>query len=210
MKSRVLLVEGKGKLRTEPDQAIVYCSFSVFDPSYRNANTELNRLVSLLREQVEALGFKRSDLKTRSFHVQRETARQPQEYHPRFVGFKAVTSLELHLPLDRELVNRVVEAFEQSGANPEVEVAFSVLDPQRLRNRLLAAAVENARAKAESMAEAAGVKLGPILEIRHTNGEGGSVPAVTGSSPVPTSMAPQSDSGEFFAQDSVLVSWEIE
>lgn len=207
MKERTLSVEGVAKIRTEPDQAVVCCVLSVFDPSYSNASTELQRLVGLLRDQLETLGFKRTDLKTRYSEVRRETARHSQEYHPRLLGFKAVSSMELRLPLDRELLNRVVEAFQQSGANPEVEVEFSVSDPEALQARVLAAAVENARDRAETMVHAAGVKLGPLLNIQYLpRGNHNAGHAVSGEA---QTAGPENESGEFIAQDRVLMSWEI-
>ena len=71
------------------------------------------------------------------------------------------------MPLDKERVAQTVEALSASHANAQMGVSFILGDPEPIRARLLAAAVKTARARAETIAQAAGVQLGKIAHIHH-------------------------------------------
>ena len=68
------------------------------------------------------------------------------------------------------------------GANAMNGIFFAVADPAPLETEARRTAVANARAKAEVLADAAGVALGPVMSIH----EGGAAPTP---GPVMRSMA---------------------
>lgn len=149
MKDQVIVVEGVGRLSVEPDAAVVEATVAVLNVSYTAASTEAHRHIDLLRAAVVPLGFNRTDFKTTDFRVTRETERVEHSGRVRFIGYCSRHTVALRLPLEKERLNRVAEACLQSGAQAEVSVHFTVLEPETVRNRLLAAAVENARQRAE-------------------------------------------------------------
>lgn len=207
MKENIITVQGVGRLSIEPDTAVIRCKVSALNKSYTGANQEMNQRVDLLRQALTAEGFAKTDLKTTDFGMTRETKRNPKTDEYEFSGFNAAHALELRLPLDKARVNRVMEALLGSKAEAQVDIAFAVADPEPVRQRLLTAAVENARQRAETIARAAGTKLGKIAHISYGVAE--VQIRQTESMLCDSPAGPEIEAGNYTVQDSVTVTWEI-
>jgi hypothetical protein len=68
--------------------------------------------------------------------VSRETKRNSRNEDYDFAGYKASHSLELRLPLEKERLNKVMEALLGSKSNAHITISFAVADPEPVRNRL--------------------------------------------------------------------------
>lgn len=79
-------------------------------------------------------------------------------------GFAAENIVAIRVR-DLSKAGALAQALIDKGANRFDGISFSVDKPEPILTRLNAAAVANARAQAESAAEAAGVKLGRVLLI---------------------------------------------
>jgi len=210
MKESIITVEGRGRLRVEPDTAVIKCVVSALNGSYAEANQEMNRRVDLLRQVLPGLGLGKGDLKTTDFAVTRDHRRNPKTEQYEFVGYGARHSLELRMPLDKERLNGVMEALLGSEADAQADVSFTVGDPEPVRARLLAAAVGNARQRAEVITRAADTKLGKIVNISYGVAEvrfRSETNALL--APEPGPGAPEIEAGNYIVEDSVTVTWEI-
>jgi hypothetical protein len=69
---------------------------------------------------------------------------------------------------DLATLGTLLDTAFRAGANRFDGLSFGVADPEPLRREARVAAVADARAAAETYAEAAGVTLGPILRIEET------------------------------------------
>ena len=208
MKQNMITVEGRGRLRVEPDTAVIKCQVLALDPSYSEASQEMNRQVDLLRQVLPGLDLEKGDLKTTDFTVRRDCRRNPKTERYEFAGYQASHSLELRVPLDKDL-NGVMEALLGCGADAQIEVSFAVADPEPVRARLLTAAVESAQRRAEIITRAAGTKLGKIVHISYgvTEVRFRSEPQACLAEDGPG--APDIEAGSFSVEDSVTVTWEI-
>jgi len=88
-------------------------------------------------------------------------------------GYVASNDLSVRV---RELddLGALLDALVADGANTMNGLRFSIAETDGLETEARADAVEDARLKAETLAKAAGVTLGPVLEIRE--GSAGPVP----------------------------------
>ena len=207
MKEQIITVEGLGRLSVPPDAAVVEATVEVVNASYAAAGTEAHRRIELLRAAIVPLGFSRTDFKTTDFGVARETERIGNSSRTRFAGYRARHTVELRLPLEKARLNRVAEACLASGAEAEVVVRFTVLEPETVRNRLLAAAVANARQRAEVLTAAAGVKLGQIAQI---NSGATEVCFRSENNRLCDGAAmPEIEASEFSAEERVQITWRI-
>ncbi len=146
---------------------------------------ELNSRVESLRRDVEAAGIERAKLKTTRFGIHtrtkwveyeegetfastsRRTRRSRREGEEVFLGYAAEHGLTLTLPIDQDLLNRAFKAVASSASEPRVSISFDVENKDALRQRVLWAAVEDARRSARTMAEAADIGLGEIIRIEY-------------------------------------------
>ena len=111
--------------------------------------------------------------------------------------------------MDKERVSQLVEVCQGSDADAEIEIRFIVTQPEIMRTRLLAASVENARQRAEILAQAAGVKLGEIVNIHYGAAAGRArsepiVPKEDGLTGIEFEVS------AFVVEEHVQITWKIE
>jgi uncharacterized protein YggE len=86
-----------------------------------------------------------------------------------------------------DTAGKVLSAATSAGANQLFGIRFEIEDPSALQAEARKKAVEDARARAERLAQLAGVKLGPAVSISEIDGGGGG--------PVPMFAMAKMDSG---------------
>lgn len=125
----------------------------------------------------------------------------------------AAHSLALELPIDQDLLNRILTRVATSASEPTVSISFDISDKEALRQHVLRTAVANARTNAEVLADAASLSLGEIVRIEY-----GALEVRFRSRPIMYEMtetaaeAPAPDITPFSmdAEDSVTVVWAID
>jgi len=148
-------------------------------------------------------GIGARDIRTADFSVNFE---RPPEQPPQ-PGQYVVRNVVEVVIRDRDRVGDVLDGALAAGANDVFGISFSIDDPRPLRAKARDAAVADARARAEGLARASGVALGPLLSLSE---EGG------GSSPRPVAMramslaaGPPIESGELTMTAQVQAVYEI-
>ncbi|HEX2875779.1 MAG TPA: SIMPL domain-containing protein [Polyangiaceae bacterium] len=89
--------------------------------------------------------------------------------------YTATNSVEVTIR-NLDAAGKVLSAATGAGANQLYGVRFEIEDPSALQADARKKAVEDARARAEKLAQLAGVKLGPAVSITELDGGGGPVP----------------------------------
>lgn len=161
---RILHVKGEGTVRVDPDLLVLGIKIERLEPEYVRAITEVNAKTDLARQSIERCGIARSSIKTSGFRIDPEYGESIRGTRP-FLGFKAKHQLRVEIPMDREKINAVFRALAGCGADPEIGIRFEVSDSEGLKQRAIEAAVKNAADRAEIIARAAGLKIGPIVKI---------------------------------------------
>ncbi len=83
---------------------------------------------------------------------------------PRITGYEARNTVTAKSE-DIDSVGAMLDALVRAGANNINGVSFGIKDAKNAKSTARREAVQNARRKAQEMADAAGVKLGRILQI---------------------------------------------
>ncbi len=168
--SRTIAVRGVGSLRVKPDCVTIGMELEAKDEAYERA-------VALSSEQIEELtgvlteiGFEKGELKTASFSVHADYRSEQNEkgnYVQVFDGYVCRNSLKLSFPLDMQRLGLVLSAVGSCKAKPEMNISFTVRDPEAVNAQLLQSAADNARGKAQLLCAASGVALGELLRIEY-------------------------------------------
>ena len=173
-KQRTIRVTGKGTLKLRPDLTCLTLTLQGTDADYGEVLRKSAEDTAVLRGVLERLGFPADGLKTAQFHVDTLYEGYQDEqgvYRNRFTGYQFQHALKLEFPIDDALLGRTLYALAHCGARPEFQISYALSDPESAKNALLRQAVRDARAKAETLAAAAGVALGGILNIDYAMGE---------------------------------------
>ena len=165
---RTINVQGTGSVSVSPDTVVLNLSVTGRDPAYEAAVEKNQTRVAALTDAAVQAGFDKEDLKTTRFNVstEYEGVQEPGGvYKNVLVGHICQQDLRLRFPFTAEALAKTLSALGGSGAEPELHISFTVKEPEAVREQLLRSAAENARAKAEILCAASGVRLGALLRI---------------------------------------------
>jgi uncharacterized protein YggE len=165
---RTITVLGIGKVNVKPDTIEVSLDIITLNRDYKAMMEEAEKKLSILTYQLSNIGFKKDDIKTRSFTVtaKYENVREPDgTYTSEFVGYEARQTLRLRFPLDTKLLGETLGAISRSIAKPEIRIRFTFNDETEAIRELLERAVADAMDKAKILADSGGVTLGKIQTI---------------------------------------------
>ena len=166
--ARTIRVTGSGMIRLKPDTMRITLTIEGVCPEYGMTLVYSASDSARFREALMTVGFAREDLKTLNFNVRPEYEDYQEEgvYKRRLVGFRSRHELSVAFPSDNERLGHILAAIAGTGLSPEISIGYTVQDRETAKNALLGMAVADAKAKAEALTSAAGVKL---LGIRHIN-----------------------------------------
>ncbi len=160
---RSLKVQGKGRVSTEPDIVTLSFDVEVEELDYEECLRTLNTRAEDLRQSMVASGLEKTNLKTSSFSVRVRNVYEDEHYV--FAGYSASHRMRIELPQDKALLNKVLRHVAQGHSGAEIRLSYSVKDKDSLRKRVLTNAVQVAKDNAETLASAAGLKLGKIMQM---------------------------------------------
>ena len=166
-----LRVTGKASLKVKPDRTEIILTLTGTEEDYGKALALSAKKTEALRACFEKAGFDGKDLKTTDFSVNAKYENHTDgsgNYRRRFAGYEFRHVMKTAFAAGGENLGRALSAVSSCPAEPEFEIAYTVSDPEKAKNQLLKAAVENSFEKAMVLARAAGVGLGDIVSIDYS------------------------------------------
>ncbi len=171
---RQIMVDGQGKSTVIPN--IAQTSFSVVSegltPSQvqTDGNKKMNDVVNYLKTN----GVEEKDIQTTGYYL------NPKYYYPNnssgyvssgtIIGYTLTQTISVKIR-DMAKAGELVSGVVSLGVNQTTGISFTVDDDKlkELKNEARVKAFSEARQKAESMARAAGVKLGDVVSFSENN-----------------------------------------
>ena len=167
---RVITVTGRGSVEMAPDMATISLGVMEQAEEARAAMSATSEAVTAILERLEAVGIESRDVQTDNLSLQPVWSRSNTNNEPpQVVGFVARNTLSIRVR-DLDTLGRTLDAVVQDGANTFNGLRFSVQDQKPAIAKARAAAVQDGIARATQLAEAAGVKLGPVQSISEQGG----------------------------------------
>lgn len=163
---RTINVQGKGIVKAEPDIAILQFQAIAKSHDYSDCIRDMNAQVEALRIDIETAGIDRAELKTTDFRININT-RFLNDGRRVFDGYTASHKLNIEIPFDKGLLNKVLRIVAKAHSGVDLNISFSVKNKEALRHSVLAEAVRVAKSNAELLADAAGIKLGKLMQINY-------------------------------------------
>lgn len=168
---RTIKVTGKGNLTVKPDtiRLIIYIDDTEYE--HEAAVKASAEATQEMRELFMKLGFDKNSLKTLEFDIDAKYESYKSSgdtWKKRFVGYEWFQKLKIEFPLDSGLLGKVLYSLGNSDLDPEFRIKYTVSDTEGQKNKLLEAAVADAKEKAAVLAAAAEVKLEKILNIDYS------------------------------------------
>lgn len=160
---REIVVTGTGKVSAQPDQATISIGVQITAPTLGEATREANESMTKVLDAIKAQGVDAKDIQTTQYSVSPVTTYKENE-PPKVTGYQ-VTNIVSVTVKDIDNVGKVLDAGMSAGANYLGGVFFGVQDPSKYETEARTAAVKDATAIANTLASAAGVKVGKVISI---------------------------------------------
>ena len=173
---RQISVTGQAEVMAAPDMAVITLGVTNEDPEAGAAMRATSDAVARILGRLGDLGIDPRDMQTRQITLSPvwSEPREPGAERRRITGFMASNTLSLRVR-DLGALGPILDAVIADGANEFNGLRFGVQDPEPLQEEARRRAVADAMAKARTLAEAAGVTLGPVMSITEHR-SGGPVP----------------------------------
>lgn len=207
----LLVVSGTGEVKAKPDQAMLSAGVVSEARSAADALAANSRDMNAVFATLKRLGIPDKSIRTSNFQVTPQYPPYDSKQPHRITGYQVSNTVSVTVD-DLDKLGPALDALVASGANNLGDIAFSIRDDKPLVAEAREAAVKDATAKAETLARAAGVSLGPIVEISEgytsipqpmDRMRGLAAPMMAAAPPPPVAA------GEETVSVSVSISWEI-
>lgn len=161
--ARTLTVTGNGKVFLTPDIANVSIGVQTQGKDAAEAVSSNNAETQKVIEALKGMGVEAKDIQTTNFSIY---PRQEYDNNGNLTGITYVVDNTVYVTVrDLSKIGDLLNSVVQSGANSISGIQFDVADRVKALSEARKAAVDNAHAQAEELAQAAGVKLGPVQSI---------------------------------------------
>ena len=157
-------VSGHGEVNVPPDTASVNIGVDIIKPTLSEAQSEAATQATSVIEALKAAGIAEEDIQTSYFSVNLLRDYSENADPTLITGFEIINQLQV-IVRDTESLGDLLDAAVNAGANSIYGVTFYVDDQTAAASEARIMAVENARMKAEELAAAAGMTLGPVVAI---------------------------------------------
>ncbi len=165
-KESLFTVDGKGEVSAVPDTAFLNFGVTKESQSVENAKNQVNTVINQITKDLKQIGVEEKNIKTTNFSVNPN-----YDYtfpgRERITGYTVSANMEVKVkPIEK--ANNAIDIATKDGANQVGGVQF-VLDDQKqkdLENEARMMAIKEAKSKAQSIASAAGIRLGRIVDVK--------------------------------------------
>jgi uncharacterized protein YggE len=164
-----ILVTGQGSTDIAADMAVLTLTVTRDEETARAALDANSAAMSDVLSAMKSEGVKERDLQTSGFSIQPRyfyPSNKPTTNHqpPRIVGYTVRNSLTVRIR-DISALGEILDTSVTLGVNEGGNIMFTNDDPSAAITQARVKAVKDAMAKAKTLAEAAGVKVGKLLEM---------------------------------------------
>jgi hypothetical protein len=162
----VITVQGSADIRVAPDEATVRLGIVRQANTAQAAQEQANATAQQILSAITRLGVAQQQIQTSRLNLSPIFApRSPESREaPRIVAYQAANLISIRLD-DLAQVGPAIDAGLKAGANQLEGVQFGLRDELPAREQALKQAVNEARRKAEAIAEALNVRLDGVLEV---------------------------------------------
>ena len=159
-------VAGKGEINVVPDIATLRLGIQSQKATIAEAQAEATETMNKVMAALKDSGVDEKDIQTQYFSIRQRTRWDREKEEEIIIGYQ-VTNMVTAKIRDIDKVGAIIDAAAKAGGDlARVEgLSFSVEDPSTYYKELRGKAMADAEAKAEQLAELAGVTLGKATYI---------------------------------------------
>ena len=154
---------GQGSVSQAPDIVTISLGVTKSSSTVSDAQNQTNKAINSVLENLKNLGISEKDLKTTNYSV---NPNYNFEGIQKISGYTVTQNIELKIK-DINNTNKAIDAITANGGNliGQVQFGFDDKTKAKLEDKARKEAVKNAKEKAQSLANSAGIRLGKIINV---------------------------------------------
>jgi uncharacterized protein YggE len=202
---RSVTVSGTSTIKAAPDEAVVSLGVQTQANTAQGALAQNAERMTAVLAALTSQGISKADISTTDVSLYPTYGQSGVE----ITGYQASNQIDVTVR-DLAKVGSIIDAAVGAGANLSNGITFKLSDQSQGVDQALAAAVADARSKADALAKAGDAQLGQVMTIQETSAS--SPPPIfyqkafaTAGAAVPTPVSPPT----LETQVSVTVTWAL-
>ncbi len=207
---RTISVTGMGEEKGTPDQAHLTAGVLTEGKTAADALAANSRAMNQVFAALKRAGIADKNIQTSNFQISPRYSEGDgtRPHIPVIIGYQVSNNVQVTVDgVDR--TGPVLDALVASGANQSNGIFFTIADPKPLEVKARREAVAEAIAKARTIADASGVRLGRIISINEGGGYVPPMPMVMSRAVMAQDAATPVAAGEATVLVNVSVVYEI-
>ena len=156
-----ITTSGEATIKVKPDIALLNLGMTADSTSAADAQAQVAQRVAHVLKAAKDLGIADKDVKTHGYTL--NPSYQPNGY-PKIAGYTASEQISFTLR-DVAKVGKALDALAGDTGATNASIQFALDDRKPAEAEARTQAIGDARAKAEAMARAGGVKVGQLLSV---------------------------------------------
>jgi uncharacterized protein YggE len=171
---RTISVTGVGRAAAAADLALLNLAVETQAVTAADALTEDNKRAAAVLSALQDHGVQEKDIQTTELSIDPVTDNPPSPATPKIIGYRVRNGLSVTLR-DIQGAGVVIDAAVQAGGDAtRIEsISFSLADPSSLLIQARKRAVDDAKDRAQQLADGLGVGLGNVISISESEPSGG-------------------------------------
>lgn len=153
---------GSAHITAIPDRAVVMIGVVNTGQHAEDVQEDNAKLTNSVIENIVSLGISKDKMRTSQFGIYPIYNEQDKSHKNEITSYRANNIITIVLD-DTTTVGSVIDTALKSGANEINGIYYQKRDEQEFKQKALQAAVKDASAKAETIAQALGKRLGRVV-----------------------------------------------
>lgn len=162
-------VSGTGKVAVSPDIAVLRLGIETQEVTVSEAQAKASEAMDKVKTALTQSGVAEKDMQTQNFRIRQRTRWDDEQQQEVVIGYRVTNDVVAKIR-DMEKIGDIIDAVVAAGGDYTRidDLGFSVDDPSAYYDEAREKAMAEAKAKAEKIAELAGMKLGEPTYINES------------------------------------------
>ena len=165
---RTFMLTGNEEVQSVTDMAVVWLGVQTEADTAKAAMDENNTKMQALVDSLKASGIKTEDIQTKRVSLYPQYQQDGTSNNRTLTGYTANNTVQVRTT-DLTTLGTLLDEAVAAGANTIDNIQFEISDSEQLMEQAREAAVLNAKAKAEQLADLTGATLGDVYSIQETS-----------------------------------------
>lgn len=160
-------VKGIGEIYRKPDKVIISFQKISRSKNYEEALNNLNTVINEVVKGLKKLGVDEDSIKTSNFQIIAENKYDQDLKENIFLNYKAEHTIQIEINNDNEEINKVLNFLGENRFSANINIEFKISDIEGVKEEALILAIEDAKRKAEIIANSLNLKIISVNEVNY-------------------------------------------